>query len=268
MSQVHLIDFNGDKHVNNEKARALNLVEQDTSEGEILQAQLRKEAENQEGLSGEKVNREANAMEQGSTEETLHSKENLSEAKQDFSLKLGETNWTSVVSSVEGKTPPAKVAATELVINAEQLTKDLPEIVLSKLQTFENKEGSKDVVIHLEPKELGKLIVKLTSTEGIVSVKIMAHYPLTRDLLESSLHNLRQSLLEQEISFDRLEVELGGQQLNQSQYEQQEQQAWRWEDGYLDRYNGLETNPYAEKETPDQPRPDNPLARSGYDYLV
>jgi len=113
----------------------------------------------------------------------------------------------------------------EINSKVENLAKDLPEIVTTKLKTFENKDGSKDIVIHLEPKELGKLVVKLTSQEGIVSVKFMANYPVTRDLLESSINNLRQSFTEQGISFDRLDVELGGQQLNQSQYQQQNQQS-------------------------------------------
>ena len=111
----------------------------------------------------------------------------------------------------------------DLTVKAEQLPQELPELVMSKLKTFEHKDGSKDMVIHLEPKELGKLVVKLTLQEGIVSVKFMAHYPVTRDLLESSLNNLRQSFSEQGISFDRMDVELGGQQLDQSQYQQQQQ---------------------------------------------
>lgn len=153
-------------------------------------------------------------------------------------------------------------------VKVTHLAKELPEIVISKLKAFENKDGSQDVLIHLEPKELGKLVVKLTSVENTVSVKITAHYPLTRDLLENGLNSLRQSLLEQGISFDRLDVELGGQQLNQSQYQHREQQTWLREKGYSALSTAPETNSYAESELSEPKRDDRLLDTGTYDYIV
>jgi flagellar hook-length control protein FliK len=156
----------------------------------------------------------------------------------------------------------------DFTVKAEQLPQELPELVMWKLKTFEHKDGSKDIVIHLEPKELGKLVVKLSSQEGIVSVKFMANYPVTRDLLESSLNNLRQSFSEQGIAFDRLDVELGGQQLNQSQSQQQQQQ---W-DERLGKANttmssGTDAEGYYENFEPEKEQ--HVLLKTGtYDYLV
>ena len=155
--------------------------------------------------------------------------------------------------------------AKDLTVKAEQLPKELPELVMSKLKTFEHKDGSKDIVIHLEPKELGKMVVKLTSQEGIVSVKFMAHYPVTRDLLESSLNNLRQSFSEQGISFDRMDVELGGQQLDQSQYQQQQQLGGR--KGNTTMSNGLDADGYYDNFVSEEEQ-DVLLKTGTYDYLV
>ena len=154
----------------------------------------------------------------------------------------------------------------ELRLNSEYFSRDLPEIVLAKLKTFENRDGSKDVIIHLEPKELGKLVVKLTLEKGTVSAKFVAHYPVTRDLLESGLSSLRQSFTEQGISFDRLDVELGGQQLDQSPYRHQQQLIWSEGSKYGERSGGWGSSYLENALLEAEPRV---LLKTGtYDYLV
>jgi len=125
-------------------------------------------------------------------------------------------------NSQQGQGPEAHV-------DVRQLTKDLPELVISKLKTMNKADGTTELVVQLEPKELGKMVVTLTSDEGTVSVKIIAHAPVTRDLLESGLNSLRQSFQDQGIRFDKLDIELGGEQLNQSNYEQQQQDKESWQ---------------------------------------
>jgi len=156
--------------------------------------------------------------------------------------------------------------AKDSTVKAEQLPQELPELVMSKLKTFEHKDGSKDIVIHLEPKELGKLVVKLTTQEGVVSVKFMAHYPVTRDLLESSLNNLRQSFNEQGISFDRMDVELGGQQLDQSQYQQRQYEGGQGEN-HTAMSSGSDAEGYYDNFVSEDEQ-DRVLNTGTYDYLV
>lgn len=153
----------------------------------------------------------------------------------------------------------------DLRLSTVHLARDLPEIVLAELKTFEHVNGNKDVIIHLEPKELGKLVVKLTSEEGVVSVKFVAHYSVTRNLLESGLDSLRQSFTEQGIPFSSLDVELGGQQLEQSQYQQQ-QLLWPEERRYQGISGDLE-NSYWEN-TLSETEPASLLKLGTYDYLV
>ena len=117
----------------------------------------------------------------------------------------------------------------EVHVDVQQMTNDFPELVISKLKTMNKADGTTELVVQLEPKELGKMVVTLTSDEGTVSVKITAHAPVTRDLLESGLNSLRQSFQDQGIRFDKLDIELGGEQFNQSNYEHQQQDKESWQ---------------------------------------
>lgn len=117
----------------------------------------------------------------------------------------------------------------EVHVDVQQLTNDFPELVISKLKTMNKADGTTELVVQLEPKELGKMVVSLTSDEGTVSVKIIAHAPVTRDLLESGLNSLRQSFQDQGIRFDKMDIELGGEQFNQSNYEHQQQAKESWQ---------------------------------------
>ncbi len=156
---------------------------------------------------------------------------------------------------------------TEIKLKAEHVPRDLPELVISKLKTFKRSDGCKELIVQLEPKELGKLVVKLTSVEGTVSVKILAHYPVTRDLLEGSLNSLRLSFAEQGIRFDRMDVELGGEQLNQSPYQHQEQQTWQQGRTNNSRRMSLETSGYFDGDF-EQTTESSRLQTGTYDYLV
>lgn len=106
-------------------------------------------------------------------------------------------------------------------VRMENLDKEFPKIVSSRLQET-NGRGDRDLVIELEPRDLGRLVVKLNSREGVVSLKVFVENAETRTLLENGMQNLRQSLLEQGIKYGRIDVELGGQYINQNHHQQQQ----------------------------------------------
>lgn len=158
----------------------------------------------------------------------------------------------------------------EMTMDTKKMAKDFPEIVISKFKTMAKADGAKELVVQLEPKELGKLVVKLTSVEGTVSVKILAHAPVTRELLETGLGNLRQSFAEQGIRFDKMEIELGGEQLNQSFYEQQQKEQESWQHSRWLGKNGAyyETAGYFGDELQEFTESKSHLLSGTYDYLV
>ena len=158
-----------------------------------------------------------------------------------------------------------EIVPREINLNVAHLARDLPEIVLAELKMIKQFNAGKDIVVHLEPRELGKLVVKLNVDDGLVSIKLVAHYPVTRNLLESGLDSLRQSLTEQGISYASLDVELGGGPLEQNQYEQEQ---WWWS---ADKKEQEKTGHWGQDYETELsvgagPRGWSPL--STYDYLV
>lgn len=112
----------------------------------------------------------------------------------------------------------------EFHVSKQELPEELPRIIESQLRDSKGQEIKREVMIRLEPKDLGKLLVKLTEQEGVISVKIVAEHLETKKLVESGLLNLRQSLAEQGIRYGQLEVESSSQYLQQEQQDQQQQQ--------------------------------------------
>ncbi|MZP30537.1 hypothetical protein GTO91_12515 [Heliobacterium undosum] len=68
------------------------------------------------------------------------------------------------------------------------------------------KADTSELRIQLKPEFLGKLNLNLSVENGIVSVRFAAENPQVRQMLESNLNQLKQSLEEQGLRFDRVEV--------------------------------------------------------------
>ena len=190
------------------------------------------------------------------------SKESLSSQKEDVQ-NIERIMQQINVSNIKVKD---KGFIDEPKLQIQNVTKDLPEMVLSKLKTIGDNDN-KDLIIQLEPKELGKMILKLTTNDGNVSVKIIAHVPMTRDLLESSLNNLKQSFIENGIKYDQMDVELGGQQFSQNNYRGQNQQQWQQSEyGKNTDYGELEG--YFDVEEANSHLKENHLRTGTYDYII
>jgi flagellar hook-length control protein FliK len=113
-------------------------------------------------------------------------------------------------------------SAKTVEIQVEKLPEELPNIIKAKLQQSETKEGSRDFIIQLEPKALGKMSVKLTSMEGIVSVKILVEQVESKSIIDNSIQNLKQNFLDQGIKYGRIDVEVGSQFAGQDNQQQQQ----------------------------------------------
>lgn len=67
--------------------------------------------------------------------------------------------------------------------------------------------GESQMNIQLQPKELGQMSVKLTSQEGVISAQIIVQSAVGKELLDSQLHQLKQSLVFQGYQVDKIEVQ-------------------------------------------------------------
>lgn len=150
-------------------------------------------------------------------------------------------------------------------VDVSQLPEELPKVINARLETMANGKNEKDqLVIQLEPKELGKIIVKLSAEEGIVSVKILAEQHDAKFILENGMSNLKESFQEQGIKYGRLDVEVGGNFHGQSQ-QQSNQNQWSFQSG---QQNWLENGFEHELEASVAKVYDASSLSSGVDYKV
>lgn len=160
-------------------------------------------------------------------------------------------NQNLVFEQINNQTDTGRPLVSEksIEIQANRLSQDLPEIIKVELEQSVGKEGSKDLVVQLEPKELGKMLVKLTSRDGIVTVKILVENADSKIILDNGIQNLKQVFSEQGIKYGRIDVEIGGQftgQNNQQQpnwfREQQSQRRYDFNEGqYFGDYEPINT---------------------------
>jgi flagellar hook-length control protein FliK len=69
--------------------------------------------------------------------------------------------------------------------------------------------GLAEMKLELKPENLGKLHLKLEMQGGVLTAKFMAESQQVRELIESNLSQLRQSLADQGLSFGKIEVSVG-----------------------------------------------------------
>ncbi len=174
--------------------------------------------EGKNNVTAEKVGIAAKANDRGSekgSEKNEGGKTDVLQHLPKFSVEQGNTSdGSSFKISLDNadKTP---------VMRAGEIDSKLPDVLVSTVKTDLKKDGSKELLVRLEPKELGKVVVKLTSREGVVSVKMFAENREAGSLLENSMNNLRQSLHDTGIKYGRMDVEVGGEFINQQQNQHQ-----------------------------------------------
>ncbi|NLC08045.1 MAG: flagellar hook-length control protein FliK [Syntrophomonadaceae bacterium] len=77
------------------------------------------------------------------------------------------------------------------------------------------KEGLSELQIQLKPEFLGRLNLHLAVENGLITARFMAENLQVKQIIESNLNQLKQSLGEQGLQIDRLEVSVGGGSTNQ-----------------------------------------------------
>lgn len=99
------------------------------------------------------------------------------------------------------------------VFNAQNA--NLRESVMQQLQgrmTYLRESGNNpaEMRVTLHPPELGEVTVRVFSSKGRLSASIIAETPLAREILESSIGELRQRMNFVNIQFDQLDVSTAG----------------------------------------------------------
>ncbi len=95
-------------------------------------------------------------------------------------------------------------------------TKEIMKQVIDKAKVVITEDKS-EMVIRLKPDHLGKLTLKIVTEEGMVTAKFDAENQKVKEIIEQNLADLKQSLKEQGLQLNSVEVSVGQDNSNEQQ---------------------------------------------------
>jgi flagellar hook-length control protein FliK len=90
-------------------------------------------------------------------------------------------------------------------VQARYLSTELSEMITERMHVSKNGDET-NIRIKLSPENLGQLDIRLTTSEGKVTAHIVTATAGAKELIESQLHQLRHTLVQQGIQLDKVEV--------------------------------------------------------------
>jgi len=115
-------------------------------------------------------------------------------------------------------------------------TKDVPvqrpnqaavmQQIVQRAQLIRLPEHS-EMRIQLKPAHLGELTLKIIAENGLITAKFYAESYQVKEIIESSLPQLKQSLAQQGLKTDQIDVFLGGRGFGDTAQQFQQQRQWR-----------------------------------------
>lgn len=138
----------------------------------------------------------------------LQGGEEIPPAKAPVEVKVVQESPAQPVTFVAdaGKTLGTAVKAEALpVVRLPNLLEDLSGMLKSSMRLAESPEGMK-MRVNIFPEHLGHLEILMTSTNGKLAAQIMASTPMAKEALELQLNQLRNSLIQQGVEVEKIEV--------------------------------------------------------------
>ena len=164
---------------------------------------------------------------------------------------------------------PAPVAGGQQNGSAATHPAQLIEQVALGLQAAHS--GGQALQLSLSPPDLGSLQISVSLHEGVLSARLEVQSPTTQQLLVDNLSQLKSSLTQQGVAFDRIDVSLAGSQTGSGSYGSagssfgQQPGAWSWEQNLP--FDSMETSPAA-PATPRLPGTSSRIAVTSLDVTV
>ncbi|MGB8001462.1 MAG: flagellar hook-length control protein FliK [Anaerobacillus sp.] len=142
--------------------------------------------------------------------------------------------------------------STTTPVPVRHFSSELSEMIPERMQMMKNGDES-HIRIKLSPENLGQLDIRLTTADGKVTAHIVTATSAAKDMIESQLHQLRHSLVQQGVQLDKVEVMQQPQPASQNSFMQdgRSQQGQQFEQGKQRQRKGeyeLEENPHITKE--------------------
>ena len=136
-------------------------------------------------------------------EETTETVDDTAEIK---TAPVTQDNSAALAGNIPQKTEIV-TAETEIKVEAPLPEQQLVDEILTKPEVIEG--GRTEFTMELNPESLGKITVRLVSTEGRVEVNISAENDATRQLLENRAENIGTALRNNGVELERYQVVSG-----------------------------------------------------------
>ena len=93
----------------------------------------------------------------------------------------------------------------ERATQAEELVKQIEALINRSALT--NKQGTIKLLLKLYPEQLGSIRIEFMQKEGMLTARLLASTAIGKEMLDSQLHQLKQSLVQQNIQLDRIDIQ-------------------------------------------------------------
>lgn len=162
-------------------------------------------------------------------EESSGEMENSSDENYFLKKDGQQSTQTPVMEQVMNQVSVAKAQFVENVQDKVQITQQMQEIfeqVVEQVRVTVTADTS-EMVMQLNPEHLGKVNLSVVAKEGHITAQFVTENEVARQALESQIQQLRETLGEQGLKVDKVEVSVSDfnfQEGNQANAEEQKQQ--------------------------------------------
>lgn len=115
------------------------------------------------------------------------------------------TGMQNVIRSESGSTQGVSSSMTQHAMHTSNLVSDMTDLLASKIRISQF-NGSSQARVTLYPESLGQVNVNVTMQDGKVVAQLITDTMMGKDVLESNLQGLRNSLQHQGLQVDRMVV--------------------------------------------------------------
>lgn len=142
----------------------------------------------------------------------LQSMTNVTENRQEQAPNQGKSEQNQSQFLQNSSVQPIQSKNNFTLESLEARTSSQSEALMTKLQglfkqtNFGQFGGTNRLLIKLNPEQLGQIRIELVQMNGVMTARILASTSLGKEMLDSQLHQLRQSFAQQNIQVDRIDV--------------------------------------------------------------
>ncbi|QKS71435.1 flagellar hook-length control protein FliK [Paenalkalicoccus suaedae] len=129
--------------------------------------------------------------------------------------QMPETSTERAIVPMQGFQQPAVQQQPTLMIplmqqegqtrvSQEQFIRQFENLL--QRSAFTEINGMKQMTIKLHPQHLGRLDIQIQQLNGVITARVMTSNAMTRELLDSQLHHLKQAFQSQQLQVEKVEI--------------------------------------------------------------